>query len=362
MSNDSTPEESLKLKSLEPEYARGERDTDAGVTKVGGREVEVREKEFQREQLNNRRRLEGKPEISAEEWKQSQRTATTQYFDEKQREEHLTSVELDEKGGAKLVLGSGEKLEGTSIFVMDERGQIYSEGEEKLFPTDHLGRGAHVHHSSFLDGKEVAGAGEIKTDREGQVKEVTDRSGHYKPGEGQNQQVLDQLEKQGVNLDNVKFKLDRGAEEKNTSGMAREYLEGRVRDEEREKTGKTIADGMNETFQKRHRVVDELKDLSAGHENLRPSDVVSSSKNCDPISSEVESESIGLAVPRGYDDPEHPDRNDTYVHSDDKRRGYASIEETQQNLGENKKTIGDELTNQSVDTGIRRTRNQSNSL
>ena len=62
-----------------------------------------------------------------------------------------------------------------------------------------------MHHSSFLRGGKVAGAGEISTTEEGVVTEVSARSGHHLPGDDQDQQVLKRLQEAGVNLDNVRF-------------------------------------------------------------------------------------------------------------------------------------------------------------
>lgn len=81
---------------------------------------------------------------------------------------------------------------GFGIYVMDASGNMYGDQHKVgLF-----------HHSSFLAGGDVAGAGEIKV-QSGTVKWVTNKTGHYKAGEQQLWQVLDELKGRGVNLSGV---------------------------------------------------------------------------------------------------------------------------------------------------------------
>jgi hypothetical protein len=82
---------------------------------------------------------------------------------------------------------------GRAIFVMDNQGNLYAS-------IDHS-RGA-FHHSSFLAGGPVAGAGEIVVEN-GKVILITDRSGHYQPPPQYLQQVLDQLRSQGVDVSSI---------------------------------------------------------------------------------------------------------------------------------------------------------------
>lgn len=139
------------------------------------------------------------------------------------------------------------------IFVMDGEGEFYARNTEDLLTKEaNYGPGtAEAHHSSFLRGEAVAGAGELivnKADgpdgqRKGELREVTDRSGHYKPGEEQTAQVITQLEEKGVNMDNVAFTLDRGVEK--TRGMATEFMQGQVGSAELEHRQQQIAAGKN---------------------------------------------------------------------------------------------------------------------
>ncbi len=60
---------------------------------------------------------------------------------------------------------------GRAMFVMDRHGNFYASVDHEV------GR---LHHSSFLGGNPVAGAGELEV-RDGVVRVVTRKSGHYMP-------------------------------------------------------------------------------------------------------------------------------------------------------------------------------------
>jgi hypothetical protein len=83
---------------------------------------------------------------------------------------------------------------GKAIFVMDEAGSIYAS------PTQTLGK---FHHSSFLSGKPVASAGELKAVN-GVIEEISRKSGHYKPSVDINSQIMNELENRGVDITNIK--------------------------------------------------------------------------------------------------------------------------------------------------------------
>jgi hypothetical protein len=92
---------------------------------------------------------------------------------------------------------------GYAIFVMDKMGKIYSaEHKVGLF-----------HHSSFLGGGKVAGAGEMKV-KSGKLKVISNKSGHYHPRAYEMIQVFDELKSRGVDLTTVdyvhmqKYKVD----------------------------------------------------------------------------------------------------------------------------------------------------------
>ena len=58
------------------------------------------------------------------------------------------------------------------------------------------------HHSSFLAGQAVAGAGEMQV-RDGQIELVSDASGHYRPGSKQMLQTVQELERKKVPVERM---------------------------------------------------------------------------------------------------------------------------------------------------------------
>jgi hypothetical protein len=118
------------------------------------------------------------------------------YLDEEMRESYRITIHegvvydadglpFDTRDGVSAFgAGSG----GRAIYVMDEHGNLYASLEHEY---------RRFHHSSFFHGGDVAAAGEMMV-RDGKIMELTDRSGHYMPGRSQTQQVLDQLESQGI--------------------------------------------------------------------------------------------------------------------------------------------------------------------
>lgn len=86
---------------------------------------------------------------------------------------------------------------GTAIYVMDPDGGFYA-GPHKI------GR---FHHSSFLAGGAIAGAGEMKAEQ-GKLIEISNKSGHYTPGDDEMYQVLQELDSQRVSLKEARLKLE----------------------------------------------------------------------------------------------------------------------------------------------------------
>lgn len=82
---------------------------------------------------------------------------------------------------------------GSAIFVMAPDGTLYGA------LSHNVGR---FHHSSFLAGGPVAGAGELVV-KEGVLQTLSDRSGHYSPDAPYTAQALDRLQRMGVDLSNV---------------------------------------------------------------------------------------------------------------------------------------------------------------
>jgi hypothetical protein len=85
---------------------------------------------------------------------------------------------------------------GFAIFVMDAQGNIYA-GQHRV---------GLFHHSSFLAGRAVAAAGEMKVSG-GTLVELTSKSGHYAPSDDQMHQLLQELAGAGVALAGVRIKL-----------------------------------------------------------------------------------------------------------------------------------------------------------
>ena len=115
------------------------------------------------------------------------------------------------------------------IFAMDGEGQFHTTDaikENKQRGQAAAASGAsqqdRFHHSSFLAGQDVAGAGEMQV-RDGQVELVSDTSGHYQPGSKQMMQTVQQLEKNNVA----------------TEKLGVEFVGKGIYDEDGNKTGQT---------------------------------------------------------------------------------------------------------------------------
>lgn len=85
---------------------------------------------------------------------------------------------------------------GYAIFVIDSN--------EQFFAGSHI-RGK-FHHSSFLAGAAVIGAGEIETNPLGEIVTITNKSGHYQPDEMQILNTFRLLEQNNVDLIQVNFR------------------------------------------------------------------------------------------------------------------------------------------------------------
>lgn len=84
---------------------------------------------------------------------------------------------------------------GRAMFVMDQNGNLY------VSLVQEVGR---LHHSSFLGGKPVAGAGEMIV-QDGRIVEVTRKSGHYRPTVANGESVRQSLREQGFDVDKIRF-------------------------------------------------------------------------------------------------------------------------------------------------------------
>lgn len=84
---------------------------------------------------------------------------------------------------------------GIAIYALSADGKLYVGSHDK----------GKFHHSSFLAGAPVIGAGEIQMDEEGQIIFLSPNSGHYNPSKKELLAVLQWLQEKGVNLKNVKL-------------------------------------------------------------------------------------------------------------------------------------------------------------
>jgi hypothetical protein len=91
---------------------------------------------------------------------------------------------------------------GNAIFVMDNQGDIYVSKLQKM---------GVLHHSTMLDGRPAAMAGELII-KDGKLIAFSDSSGHYKPGDVQVKRFLARLKELGVKVDDVVFESQKTAE------------------------------------------------------------------------------------------------------------------------------------------------------
>lgn len=78
---------------------------------------------------------------------------------------------------------------------MDEHGNLYASNKHEV---------GFFHHSSFLAGGPVAGAGELRVVN-GHLHFMSDQSGHYRPTPEHLEQVVERLRAAGVEFDEVDF-------------------------------------------------------------------------------------------------------------------------------------------------------------
>lgn len=79
----------------------------------------------------------------------------------------------------------------SAIYVLNEEGRLL------INPAPIQGK---FHHSSFMAGKPVRGAGEIQMDRSGKVLSISNSSGHYAPSEEILNRTISELKAMGVPL------------------------------------------------------------------------------------------------------------------------------------------------------------------
>jgi hypothetical protein len=125
---------------------------------------------------------------------------TVHYMSEAERADYRLTVrdgKLYDAEGNLFHTASGSTVHfgggGRAMFVMDEQGNVYASTVQEV------GR---LHHSSFLAGAPVSGAGEIEV-VDGVLTRISSRSGHYRPPPELQDQVLGVLGTRGVDITNV---------------------------------------------------------------------------------------------------------------------------------------------------------------
>lgn len=153
----------------------------------------------------------------------SLRTQRVKYCTPEERDGYLITVEhgvvKDASGnpyhtGAKETAFSGA---GWAIYVMDFDKNFYSE--------------SHIinefHHSSFLAGGPVLGAGELAVDS-GRLVALTNKTGHYQAGEKELERTLEVLQSYGVDLASIKVNDPFRAKGKWFTGRAAYSADGKL--------------------------------------------------------------------------------------------------------------------------------------
>lgn len=116
------------------------------------------------------------------------------YLDATQRKDYEISFGAGKLQRGGEVFDTSDKEGGEAIFVIGLDRQFYA----------HYKKTGTFHHSSFLSGGPVLGAGTIKTNAAGELLEVTNQSGHYKPSKEQIINTLRILQYSGVDITHVR--------------------------------------------------------------------------------------------------------------------------------------------------------------
>ncbi len=106
----------------------------------------------------------------------------------------------------KVVFPSSEQLKdlNTRMFVIGLDGIIYM--AEKTYGNPQMGLPAYTH-GSFASCGPVLSAGKILIQKDGTIQEITNHSGHYRPGAVETAYFLELLQKEGVSLKGIKLDL-----------------------------------------------------------------------------------------------------------------------------------------------------------
>jgi len=163
----------------------------------------------------------------------------TKYYNDAERE--ASKVSFDEQGRAVGGLATnpngtmsdakGVIADRTIEYVADTEGTVhqFAPGVRKTGQTmtsplfgNQVEKSEATHHSSVLAGEAVSAAGEMTLDYQGYVTEITNKSGHYKPGATQVIQLLEELARKGALLDKDYAMPDAAGKGQPLAGKAKE--------------------------------------------------------------------------------------------------------------------------------------------
>lgn len=124
------------------------------------------------------------------------------YYDEAERKKHLIEI----KDGKLVQNGVPFNTSGYKAFYSSTDFAIFVMAPDDSIYAAQYSYGK-IHHSSFLSGSSVKFSGELKTDEQGNIVQITNKSGHYWPGEDNLLLFLEVLCQKGVNLSQTQLKV-----------------------------------------------------------------------------------------------------------------------------------------------------------
>jgi hypothetical protein len=110
----------------------------------------------------------------------------------------------DDGSVRKAGLSRSSKSEPKRIYVMDRYGQFY---QAKDYPGNAEKGKKATKHSTFFNGRPVAGAGKKTLNNGGVILRINNDSGHYEPGKAEMIKVLKGLKRHGADLSKIEVDL-----------------------------------------------------------------------------------------------------------------------------------------------------------
>lgn len=158
-------------------------------------------KELERKGGKSKKKIEKKAKRSVK---------SVHYFSQDERIKHLALFNND----GSMKLPKAVKDHSKLMYVVDKYGQFYVSEEKTVHKKV-------IKHSSFLKGHPVAGAGSLSLcPRTHTIVQITDSSGHYRPGKEELKNTLTALMRSGVDLAKVDVKYDGHVSKANTWDLA----------------------------------------------------------------------------------------------------------------------------------------------